>query len=36
MAGADGVEPDAALKAGAGAPAEFALHLVLGDQFGGR
>ena len=34
MAGADGIEPDAALKAGAGAAAEFALHLMLGDQFG--
>ena len=32
MAGADGVEPDAALEAGAGAPAEFALHLMLGDE----
>ena len=34
MAGADCVEPDAALKAGAGAAAEFALHLMLGDEFG--
>ena len=32
MAGADRVQADAALKACAGAPAEFALHLVLGDQ----
>ena len=32
MAGADGVKPDAALEAGAGAPAELALHLVLGDE----
>ena len=30
MARADGVHPDAALEAGAGAPAELALHLVLG------
>ena len=35
MAGADGVEPDAALEAGAGAPPELALHLVLGDELGG-
>jgi hypothetical protein len=35
MAAADGVKPDAALKTGAGAAAEFALHLMLGDQFGG-
>ena len=35
MAGADGVEADAALEAGAGAPAELALHLVLGDEFAG-
>ena len=33
MAGADGIEPDAALEAGAGAPAKLALHLVLGDEF---
>ena len=35
MAGADGVQADAALEAGAGAPAELALHLVLGDEIGG-
>ena len=35
MAAADGVKPDAALKAGAGAPAKLALHLMLGDQFAG-
>ena len=35
MAGADGVEPDAALEACAGAPPQFALHLVLGDKLGG-
>jgi hypothetical protein len=33
MAAAYGVEPDAALEAGAGAAAEFSLHLMLGDQF---
>ena len=32
MAGADGVETHAALEAGAGSPAELALHLVLCDQ----
>ena len=32
MAGADGVQADAALEAGAGAPAELALHLVFGDE----
>src|SRR3974390_329347 len=32
MAGADRVEADTALKAGTGAPAEFALHFVLGDE----
>ncbi len=36
VAGADGVETDAALKAGSGAAAELALHLMLGDEFRGR
>ena len=35
MAAADGVKPDAALKASAGAAAKLALHLMLGDQFAG-
>ena len=35
MAGADGVEADATLKAGAGASPELALHLVLGDEIAG-
>src|SRR6185369_17542780 len=32
MAGADYIEPNAALEAGAGAPTKLALHLVLGDE----
>ena len=38
MAAADGIEANAALEARAGAPAEFALHFMLGDKFtgGGR
>jgi hypothetical protein len=32
MAGADGVHADTALKAGSGAPAELALHVVFGEQ----
>ena len=35
MARADRVKADAALEAGAGAAAELALHLVLGDEIAG-